>query len=290
MIYIGAFATCKRLNVLFFIHLERTESLVDTAKKKRAARSKWKIRWVFFCIGWFNEAKYKKYQHTYTDSRIQQASKLLVFFFFKRQFFSHPLFSYLFCSFWILILAIRKAHQTLRHWSLHVIIHAVSSHMNFKYVFNRNQGREREREWAKKNAKKKKWSRMTTKAIAHHQCSRSPSHFMHFQYCLSFDEKFVIIVHFERNRYSCSCVFIKIYIYHWSCLHTIRIRYEFKSLLLVRSMIECDFVVRYAVFFNFHSSKISWYSPFIRPLLFIQQKPINTKKSLNWDCGDNNEQ
>lgn len=32
-----------------------------------------------------------------------------------------------------------KAYKTLRHWSLHDIIHAVRSHMNFKYIFDKKR-------------------------------------------------------------------------------------------------------------------------------------------------------
>lgn len=55
---------------------------------------------------------------------------------------SFQVFLLFFFLFWIFIPFFSfamKAYKTLRHWSLHDIIHAVRSHMNFKYIFDKKK-------------------------------------------------------------------------------------------------------------------------------------------------------
>lgn len=69
----------------------------------------------------------KRNVNIYTQNWV---SKFIQFFF--THFFLHSKFVAAFFP-----LLVMKTHKTLRHWSLHDIIHAVRSHMNFKYVFDR---------------------------------------------------------------------------------------------------------------------------------------------------------
>lgn len=194
-----------------FCHIPRPTRNVFIHGWKSFTKIERKTRWAFLlAIKWFNEAKCKNI-HTKLSFQVRSIFFALVFSCIRNLL---PLF---FSPFFVM-----KTHKTLRHRSLHDIIHAVRSHMNFKYVFD-------------------KWKSITMLLLA-----LAILIVLKFIFCIVFFRwKFVIFLWmqvqlFEKKTNRITKRAKKKY------NKTIRIRYEFKSTssLFRCSVIECDFVSR----------------------------------------------